>query len=113
MLVFLALSVTLIFNSFLAFGSAYFEHLLLQRFATFFCVLSMIGCVTLAVMNEIISALVLSKMVSEDGESPKELADSRFACFNTIAQFSQEILMNIGCPNKYTHHINGDNYSQL
>lgn len=87
-LLFLGLAVTLLFNSFLVFSSAYFEHLLLQRFATFFCVMSMIAFITAAVVNEIISTLIVRKMDTSEDMSTQEMASARFACFNTIAQFS-------------------------
>ena len=59
---FYGLSIMLIVNAALAFTASYFEIAWTQKLAAFSCVLSFIAAVALAVINEITSASILSRM---------------------------------------------------
>lgn len=75
------LSIALSVVSLISFFASYNESQWLQRLSTLFCALTIIASLGLAIFNEIVSALILSKMASEEGSDSSELYETRFACF--------------------------------
>lgn len=70
---FFYLSIALSAISFISFFASYNESQWLQRFSTLVCALTMMASVGLAIFNEIVSALILSRMASEEGSDTSEL----------------------------------------
>jgi hypothetical protein len=66
--VFFYLSLVMTFISFVSFFSGYWENMFLQRLSTCLSALTLFACIGLAIFNQLVSALILSKMATEDGE---------------------------------------------
>ena len=74
------LAVGLCAISLVSFTGSYFENHVMQRISAFLGALALLAAVGLAILNELLSALILSRLATEETD-PMTLYESRFACF--------------------------------